>query len=152
MILNEKKKKRQLLLASLLFSMFFSMFLCCVFYIPYWRECINIKPIPFFSSHILFAKGFLSAAVLCLKVRAHSWIRSRDIKKSNLMWPIISIHSYQARSLKMPVRCKHINKTASSHLLALQPPDSVKVRRLLHLRGICKESLPFPADFTCLFI
>lgn len=49
------------------------------------------------------------------------------------MWPIISIHAYQAQSLKMPVRCKHINKTASSHLLALQSPDSAKVRRLLHL-------------------
>lgn len=68
------------------------------------------------------------------------------------MWPIISIHAYQAQSLKMPVRCKHINKTASSHLLALQSPDSAKVRRLLHLLVICKEILPPSADFTvCLF-
>lgn len=69
------------------------------------------------------------------------------------MWPMISIQDYQTQSLKMPMRCKHINERESPHLPVLQSPDSANGKRwLLQLRGVHKEILPsYLTLCVCLF-
>lgn len=68
------------------------------------------------------------------------------------MWPMISIQDYRTWSLKMPIKCKYINKRESSHVPALQSCDSAKGRWFLQLWGVRKEILPSHLTLcVCLF-